>query len=178
MQNTPISKDHNSMEPEFLQGEYLIPLTALLHLFSDNAILTNPSTNGNIIDASNDIDAIRTWLHEYRNSHNTFIAYRQCIERYFIWISQYNKKLSEVKREDVQNYQDFLADPQPSATWCGPKASRSSNNWKPFVTGLSASSINHQILIIKNLYNYLQNAGYLERNPFALMNAKRKHSGL
>lgn len=133
-------------------------ITQLEQAVSDTALL----------DANNDVDAIATWLREYKANSNTFISYRQCAERYYLWIHYQGKNLSQVSREDLQDYQDFLADPQPREFWCGKRAPKGPD-WKPFVAGLSTASIKLQFLILKNLYNYLVAAEYLQRNPFLLI---------
>ena len=145
---------------------------------SNNLIITevikqiDSSLSGNfdkLIDANNDIEAISTCLREYRHNENTSISYKQCVKRFYLWLTSKQKKLSELSREDLQIYQDFLADPQPREFWCGKKASDKSEEWKPFVSGLSISSIRLQFQILKNLYNYLVADDYLTKNPFLLI---------
>ncbi len=126
------------------------------------------------INASNDIDAIKTWLLEFRHSQNTFISYRQTAERFVMWLMQQNLDLKKVTRETIQEYQDFLQMPVPTDFWCGPSRPRTSEEWKPFVKGLSNSSIKLNLQILGSLYQYLIDAGYLTRNPFRLIRQKIK----
>jgi site-specific recombinase XerD len=107
-------------------------------------------------------------VREYKDNSNTLTSYRQCAERYYLWLRYQSKALNTVTRDDIQNYQDFLVNPQPHSLWCGPKRPRGLE-WKPFVKGLSISSIRLQILILRNMYNYLVAAEYLTRNPFLLI---------
>lgn len=124
--------------------------------------------DGKLINASNDVEAMAIWLREYKDNANTLTSYRQCAERYYLWLNYHSKTLNTVTREDLQDYQDFLVNPQPHELWCGPRRPRG-EDWKPFVKGLTTSSIRLQILILRNMYNYLVAAEYLTRNPFLLI---------
>ncbi len=122
-----------------------------------------------LIDANNDIDAIKTWLLEFINTSNTFLSYRQTAERFFLWCMQRHKTLADISREDIHCYQQFLTNPYPTEFWCGPSKPRNHHNWKPFVKGLSASSIQLNLQILTAMYTYLMQSGYLMKNPFSLI---------
>ena len=124
------------------------------------------------IRAHNDITAIKTWLLEFESSTNTFTSYRQCAERFMMWILQHNLTLSQIKREDIHDYQIFLANPTPTELWCGPAMSRNNPHWKPFVKGLSNASIHLNLQILTTMYEYLVQSGYLTLNPFRLIKKK------
>ena len=124
------------------------------------------------IKAMNDIDAVKTWLTEFTDSPNTFISYRQTAERFLLWCIKQNQKLAEIQREDIQDYQDFLQSPTPQQFWCGPSKPRGHVNWRPFVKGLSSSSIRLNLQILTTMYNYLMQSGYLTKNPFNLIKRK------
>ena len=133
-----------------------------------------PFEQAKSINANNDIEAIKTWLLEFKNSPNTFTSYRQTAERFVMWLMQSGLSLKQVMRETIQEYQDFLQMPIPTDFWCGPAKPRSSSEWKPFVKGLSSSSIKLNLQILGSLYQYLIDAGYLNRNPFRLIRSKIK----
>lgn len=126
------------------------------------------------IAADNDIAAIKTWLLEFRHSPNTFTSYRQTAERFVMWLIQQNLNLKTVTREAIQDYQDFLLSPAPTDFWCGPSRPRNHEEWKPFVKGLANSSIKLNLQILGGMYQYLIDAGYLQRNPFRLIRKKIK----
>lgn len=126
------------------------------------------------INADNDIDAVKTWLLEFKHSQNTFISYRQTAERFIMWLMQQKLNLKQVTRETIQNYQDFLLSPTPTEFWCGPSRPRIHKDWKPFVKGLSNNSIKLNLQILGSMYQYLIDAGYLSRNPFRLIRQKIK----
>lgn len=136
---------------------------------------TRPSTTASI-SATNDIDAIKVWLAEFEASPNTFISYKQCAERFMMWSIGCGLALSNIKREHIQDYQIFLANPHPHELWCGPAVARKNPKWKPFVKGLSNSSIKLNLQILTTMYEYLVQSNYLANNPFKLI--KRKSARL
>lgn len=126
-----------------------------------------------LIDADSDVEAVRTWLKEYRQRPRTLDSYRKEAERFLLWASlKRGKNLSDINRDDVLEYSEFLRNPDIS--WCGPTRPRSHPDWKPFAKwsphkhGLSASSCLQAQVILANLFRYLVEAGYLRHNPFAL----------
>ena len=96
-------------------------------------------------------------------------AYRKEAERFLLWaIISKRKALSSMTNEDCAEYRDFLADPSPKGTWCGPRArERWSPLWRPFEGPLSASAQRHGLSILKNLYGFLVDQNYLMGNPWA-----------
>jgi len=138
---------------------------------------TNTQLSGaKSIRATNDIDAIKTWLTEFIASPNTFTSYRQVSERFILWLMKNQLMLATVAREDIQEYQDFLFNPTPYEFWCGAAVARSNPKWKPFVKGLANSSIKLNLQILTTMYEYLVQSGYLSTNPFRLI--KRKSARL
>lgn len=137
----------------------------------DTGILTKKE-----IRASNDVDAIKTWLTEFIASPNTFTSYRQVSERFVLWLLQNQLSLRTVTREDIQDYQNFLTNPQPFQFWCGRAVARTNLAWKPFVKGLANSSIKLNLQILTTMYEYLVQSAYLTTNPFRLI--KRKSARL
>ena len=135
---------------------------------------TNSGAQNSSINATNDIEAVRTWLLEFRHSPHTFTSYRQSSERFLMWLMRENISLQQVTREAIQEYQDFLQMPSPHDFWCGSAKPRTHPEWKPFVKGLSNSSIKLNLQILGSLYQYLIDAGYLTRNPFRLIRQKIK----
>ncbi len=134
----------------------------------------NIKNNTSSIKAKNDITAIKTWLDEYKHSNNTFISYRQTSERFLLWCMQNSLTLKTITREDIQQYQDFLISPNPYDFWCGKSLPRTNSNWRPFVKGLSSSSIKLNIQILNTMYEYLVKSNYLINNPFSLVKFKSR----
>lgn len=122
------------------------------------------------IAADNDLQAMQAWLDEFHDSPQTQRHYRKEAERLLLWaLLERGKALSSLTREDCLAYEAFLSDPQPRDRWCGPKAPRFSEHWKPFAGPLSNSSRRTALLIVNALFTYLVKAGYLSGNPLALL---------
>jgi site-specific recombinase XerD len=96
-------------------------------------------------------------------------AYLKEAERFFLWaIVQRQKALSSMTLEDCNAYCAFLADPQPAASWCGPRArARWSPLWRPFEGPLTPVAQRRAIAILKSLYRFLADQRYLQCSPFA-----------
>lgn len=149
---------------EYLQLEYLNG-----ELGSNRA----PSFITKQIAASNDLEAIRSWLAEYNHSPQTHRAYRKESERLLLWaLIQKQKPLSSLTRDDLRDYQNFLASPAPKELWCGQRRARKDPRWRPFEGSLNDESIAHAITVINAMFSYLVEAGYLCGNPLGLMRRK------
>lgn len=128
-----------------------------------------------LIDAKNDIDAIATFLNEYKDSAETLRSYAKEIERLLLWCIHVAKtNVSSLRRNHLTDYQDFLKNPTPKKLWCGPATSRLkkdgtiNSDWRSFVSGLGANSIKKSIKILDSFFNYLVQTNYLIGNPLAV----------
>jgi site-specific recombinase XerD len=132
------------------------------------------------IKAVNDYQAIYAWLNEYKESPETYRSYQREAERLLLWcLIQQKKALSSLQREDIDDYKQFLMNPEPTAFWCwqsGCQVKRGTPGWKPFKTGVSATSLKTAINIINSLFRYLVDAEYLRRNPMQLMRKRVRES--
>lgn len=127
------------------------------------------------IQADNDLEAIRCFLAEYDRSPGTLRIYRREVERLMLWsLVECGKPISSLTRQDFEGYLNFLADPQPAEVWCGPKAERKSEAWRPFVGPLSESAVLTAMAAINSLMRYLTDAGYLAGNPLGLIRQRRR----
>ena len=139
----------------------------------NNIIIKTINNQSDIaISANNDIEAIKTWLTEFEASINTFNSYKQCAERFVMWAIFKEKQLKDIRREDIAEYQAFLANPTPADKWCGAAVGRNNPRWKPFVKGLANASIRLNLQILTGMYEYLIQSGYLSINPFRLIKLK------
>ena len=127
------------------------------------------------IDAQNDWQAIQCWLLEFEDSPQTYRNYRKEVERLLLWAARSRSKpLSSLVREDFHAYQAFLCNPQPAGYWCGPRAERHSEKWRPFKGPLSNNSQRQAMIVINALFSYLVDAGYLVGNPLSLIRRRNK----
>ena len=127
------------------------------------------------INAKNDWQAIQAWLAEYELSPSTVRLYRLEAERFLLWCVLHRiKPLSSINREDIGEYETFLQNPTPDSRWCGPRATRGSHAWRPFVSGLSATARQTTVRVLQSLFTYLTQARYLRFNPFSLIKQRRQ----
>ncbi|MBM2883824.1 tyrosine-type recombinase/integrase [Chromobacterium phragmitis] len=122
-----------------------------------------------LIQAQSDTQAVLTWLAEHADKPATLAGYRKEAERLLLWLNQRRQTLAQMKREDVQDYRRFLASPHPAEQWIGPARPRSHPQWKPFTRPLSPQSVNHSLTVLGAMFSYLNDAGYLNGNPFKLL---------
>jgi site-specific recombinase XerD len=139
---------------------------------------TNRNTgNGLLIDAHNDLEALNSWLEEFKDSPQTYRNYRKEIERLLLWsLLVLNKPFSSLNRDDLRAYEAFLACPTPAEQWCGPRRPRHSDEWRPFLGPLSESSRHQALVVIGAAFGYLSDAGYLLGNPVKLLRRKKAKS--
>ena len=122
------------------------------------------------ISATNDLQAIQSWLLEFADSPQTLRTYRKEAERLLLWsVIERQTAFSDLTRDDLRDYQVFMTNPQPKNRWCGPRRPRKQSSWRPFEAPLTEHSIAQAITIINALFNYLVEAGYLAGNPLGLM---------
>ncbi|OYT95106.1 MAG: int, tyrosine-based site-specific recombinase, partial [Pseudomonas sp. PGPPP3] len=141
-----------------------------------------------LMQADTDLDAVMAWLRAKSRPdlarpaaggvaapaaqvHQDWLAslthtqrsYRKEAERFMLWAIVHRRKpLSSMTAEDCIEYAGFLADPQPRAQWCGPRArERWSPLWRPFEGPLSAAARRQALSILKNLYGFLVDQNYL-----------------
>lgn len=127
------------------------------------------------IQATTDTEAIRCFLGEYDRSPGTLRIYQRETERLLLWaLVECGRPLSSLNRQDFEGYLNFLVDPQPSDLWCGPKADRKLDAWRPFVGPLSESAVLTAMAAINSLMRYLTDAGYLSGNPLGLIRQRRR----
>jgi site-specific recombinase XerD len=143
----------------------------------------NRELGSKLIDANNDADAITSFLNEYKESPETLRSYAKEIERLLLWCIHVSKiNISSLRRNHLTAYQNFLLHPIPKKQWCGPSVSRVKKDgslnfdWRPFVKGLSASSLQKTIRILDSFFNYLVQMNYLIGNPLAVDRRRKKRN--
>lgn len=115
---------------------------------------------------SSGIDGPSDWLAQLSNTQR---AYRTEAERFLLWATlQKRKALSSLTHEDCIEYRDFLTDPQPRSRWCGPRSrQRWSPLWRPFEGPLGVVAQRRAIMVLRNLFSYLQDQAYLVGNAWS-----------
>lgn len=154
-------------------------------------------TRINQLGVETDVEAFFAWLDDRaNNSPDTRRDFLSQGRRLFWWALKrcpnstmlphgrkqftIGKALSSLTRQDLMTYKEFLKNPDQGAI--GPRRpfldrERNVNSeWRPFVGPLNAAHIEHVFLVLKNLFGYLVDVGYLDGNPLGGMRAKEKGS--
>lgn len=136
------------------------------------------------IPADDDVQALQTWLGpaptQQRRQAQTALAasetrprhthrtYRKEAERLLLWaVLERNKPLSSLTAEDARDYLSFLACPTPADRWCSrQKHERWSPAWRPFNGTLSPASIAHAVRVLRVLFRFLADQGYVDVRLF------------
>lgn len=130
--------------------------------------------------ATTDIQAINAWLARFAGSPLTLGNYRKEAERLVLWATITRRKpVSSLTHEDVLAYQNFLADPQPSAQWVmrpGRKVARAHPDWRPFAGPLGQASQRQAVIILNSMFSWLVSAGYLAGNPLSLSRQRTRRT--
>jgi site-specific recombinase XerD len=105
------------------------------------------------------------WLRQLAPTARAYLI--EC-ERFMLWaILERQKPLSSITFEDAAAYRDFLADPQPAATWCGPRSrARWGPAWRPFEGPLDAASRRRALTMLGTFYTFLVAQRYLTGSPW------------
>lgn len=132
--------------------------------------LQSPSSGAIALEAGTDIEAISAWLMARGGrTSNTFDAYRRESTRLLLWLNEQRLGLRDLKVEHVHEFFQLLAN--PPKRWLRPRKLARGQQLAPtqvFVAPLAASSIGYSRTVLGQMYNYLQDAGYLQHNPFRL----------
>lgn len=134
----------------------------------------NRSDGMSQLAADNDIQAVSAWIAQYRSSPNTRSSYEREARRLILWAAKtVDKPLSDLVFEDLDSYRQFLADPAPSEEWIGTrKLPLSHVAWRPFQGPLSPESVQQSMVILRNMFTWLVQAGHLASNPFVLLKGR------
>lgn len=124
------------------------------------------------ISARNDVEAVSTWLKaKGGRNRNTFETYRREAIRFLVWLESHSLALTDVTVDDVHDFYSHLACPPPS--WIRPRKFKESDQPLPtqlLLGGLSNEAIAFTRTILSQLFAYLRDAGYVNKNPIALSN--------
>ena len=137
------------------------------------------------IQATNDFQAIDSWLATKAGSQNTSRSYRKEAERLLLWaVIERQKALSDLTVEDCAAYRDWLSllgrtNPEqwpfriPQSEWIGKRNTpRFSPAWRPFDGPLSAASVRQALTIVSSLFAWLVRVQYCAFNPWDAVGRK------
>jgi integrase len=149
----------------------LVPLERMaLRAALSGATGENRSTAFAFVRARNDLEAVRAYLHQYRDQPKTLRAYTKELERFLLWaVCVRGRPLSSVLLEDCEAYKDFLKAPSPS--FVGPRAARTSRRWRPFASpSPSSETQKYAVRALRAAFTWLVDVRYLAGNPWKAVN--------
>nr|WP_284700818.1 phage integrase family protein [Robbsia betulipollinis] len=119
----------------------------------------------NLSGAGHDLAAIEAWLCVRPSGSHTWRSYRTQAERIVLWsVFERGKPLSSLDGADLRAYQVFLSD--LPAHWRGKRAApRWSADWRPFAGPLAPASRATALGVLRALFQWLVEQGYLKENP-------------
>ena len=176
-----MNKSTDSIRPLFIMSETPLSMGSTIIKFTHDDY--NKELGSALIDAHNDAEAISSFLNEFRDSPETLRSYSKEIERLLLWCIHIAKiNISSLRRDHFLDYQQFLKKPEPIKAWCGPSTGRQTKDgainpaWRPFVKGLSNTSVNKALTILDSFFNYLVQSNYLIGNPLAVDRRRKKRN--
>ena len=142
----------------------------------DLMVDSRPQNEDCYILAENDVEAVKVWVQQFKDTPTTERAYQKEAERLLLWCTfEKGMALSDLKAEHFEEYFNFLQNPPSS--WVGSKkelrSERYTISWRPLVAPLKKASLLFAVRVISCLMNYLVDAKYLKSNPIKLIKKYR-----
>jgi integrase len=137
----------------------------------DLLVKSKPYSEQCYINASNDLEAVQTWLDSFKSKENTYKVYERESVRFLLWCMHWlGKALGQLLKEDFEKYYDFISSMPSAWIMSGRKYAKYSSKWRPFSGPIiSVGAKQTTIATINALMNYLVDAKYLSGNPAKLI---------
>ncbi|NNM52524.1 MAG: tyrosine-type recombinase/integrase [Pseudomonadales bacterium] len=142
----------------------------LMSLLNSPLPIPGKSPSDTSLTASSDMEAVSTWLAaRAMRSNNTLTSYRRHATMLLLWLDEHGSTFQELKVEGVHGFLTHLAN--PPGHWVRPKKTKT--GWRLLPTQvlfgpLKPNAIAYARTVLSQLFEYLQSAGYLQRNVFKL----------
>ena len=126
-----------------------------------------------LISATNDSEAIQSWIAARAGSDKTVSVYSREGIRLLLWLNRERNDISlnQMRVEDCLGYMTFLQN-IPDSWMSKRNAKPFEAGWAPFRGKLSHDSQKQSIVIVASLFSFLQAASYIRVNPWVLVNQK------
>lgn len=131
------------------------------------------SGSGSMLNASNDLQAMRTWIQTHAGSAATVKSFWREARVFMLWLQREREGITfaDVKVEDCLAFRTFTEN--IPAHWISrERASPGQPGWAPFRGQLSQSSRHHLLNIVGALFAYLKLADYIVQNPWPLIKTR------
>ena len=131
------------------------------------------SGSGSMLNASNDLQAMRTWIQTHAGSAATVKSFWREARVFMLWLQREREGITfaDVKVEDCLAFRTFTEN--IPAHWISrERASPGQPGWAPVRGQLSQSSRHHLLNIVGALFAYLKLADYIVQNPWPLIKTR------
>ena len=131
------------------------------------------SGSGSMLNASNDLQAMRTWIQTHAGSAATVKSFWREARVFMLWLQceRGGITFAEVKVEDCLAFRAFTEN--IPAHWISRERARPGQpGWAPFRGQLSQASRHHLLNIVGALFSYLKLADYIGQNPWPLIKTR------
>jgi site-specific recombinase XerD len=128
-------------------------------------------SNGRMLEANNDQEAVDAWVAARAGSVPTKKAYEREANRLLLWLQyeRHGKTLGTMQVNDCRDYMAFLQN-IPNKWISRERMAPGKPGWAPFRGQLSHKSQGQAIVIVGALFTFLVAAQYLAGNPWVLVN--------
>lgn len=166
-------EDQSDDAPLPLPIDRILTIRSSAWLVADSQSNRGPAKNC-LVRAEDDFQVLELWLAEYSSTPSTLRCYKRDIARFYNWLALVrHKSLSSVTRQDLRDYDSFLAN--PPSTWCARRYERqTSERWRPLEGPMSPGSRRTTLCGVASCFAYMANAGYIISNPFQGWYPRRK----
>jgi site-specific recombinase XerD len=143
--------------------EYFVPPCACDGVQGFNRAPADANQTG----ATSDYEAIQAWIGLIAEGTATRLTYRKEAERLILWATlERRKAVSSLTALDCTAYLEFIQHPTPPERWIAARhIQRWDPAWRPFAGPLSLSSARTTAQVLKVLFSWLTDRGYLRLNP-------------
>ncbi len=149
------------------------PRSAIHESLQIPAMEPSLSTSGSMLNASNDLQAMRTWIQTHAGSAATVKSFWREARVFMLWLQRERGSITfaQVKVEDCLAFRAFTEN--IPAHWISRERARPGQpGWAPFRGQLSQSSRHHLLNIVGALFAYLKLADYIGQNPWPLIKTR------
>jgi site-specific recombinase XerD len=161
---------------EIVPTKPVFALSATDSLFGPASSVVTPystqlESNGRLLDANSDQEAVDAWIAARAGSDATRKSYAREANRLLLWL-QYERMGKRLKNMQINDCRDYMAFLQctPQRWISRDRAAPHQPGWAPFRGQLSHKSQRQAIVIIASLFTWLASAQYLNANPWVLVN--------
>ena len=179
--NVLLPVDEADLRPQFALTAVSSPFTSFREIVEGHQVgeVFGQCATTSTLRADNDLDATRSWINARAGSKKTAVVYMREATRLLLWLQRERSGISygAMTVEDCLDYMAFLQN-IPLGWISRRKAAPFTYGWAPFRGQLSQESYKQSITIIAALFQFLHASGYIQVNPWTLVNKKTGDSSV